>query len=268
MEPASENPATENLDGRGMIAFIALPQAIPPQAEEIEVVLRERFEDVISFPSEVDMVGGCTAVIGETRFRVAGHGAAIPSELLEQTCRTAWYWPEAASVLQRHHSHVIVVVEPGPESAIQRCMLLTRLVADLGARFDYLGVYWDNAPMVHSAEAFAQVSERMTARNLPLNLWVDFRLIPERDGSFSLATFGLEALGHMEVEIRESRVDPEKHLWWAFNTAHYVLNGAEIDHEETIGRTDDEKILVLHEPSMFDESRTVLRLDLQSSGSD
>ena len=141
-------------------------------------------------------------------------------------------------------------------------LLLTRLVAVLVEEFGALGIYWDSAPLVHSPAAFCESAREMSLNTLPLRLWVDFRLIPEAEGTHSLATFGLAALGQMEIEIASSRRAPTELLGWAFNLAHHLLEGGVIKDDQTFGTNDVERILVRHESSMFTPQRTVYSLKL------
>ncbi len=172
----------------------------------------------------------------------------------------AWHWPEAAQTFQRHRSQLAVIIERGPGSAIHKSLLLSRLVALLGADFDYLAVYWDAATMVHAAEVFTAAASQMSPRSLPLRLWVDFRFIPDDDGSLTLVTFGLRAFDLFEIEIRSSARSAAVLLRLAFNLAYHQLDGGVVEDDQTIGRDDDERILVRHERSMFDPERTVLSL--------
>ena len=102
----------------------------------------------------------------------------------------------------------------------------------------------------------------MSLSQLPLRLWVDFRLIPEESGVNSLATFGLSALGPKEIEVVSCRRDSLEILRWAYNLAHYLLDGGVVEDDQTIGTDEEERILVRVEPSMFDADRTVHVLKL------
>ena len=50
---------------------------------------------------------------------------------------------------------------------------------------------------------FSRKASAWAARILPLNLWVDFRLVEGDDRTHSLFTTGLAAFGQREVEILE-----------------------------------------------------------------
>jgi hypothetical protein len=114
---------------------------------------------------------------------------------------------------------------------------------------------------VHAPDAFLTYAREMDRQHLPLYLWIDFGLNRNVDGSCSLATTGLEAMGYTEIEIPASRQPPRQLLDRLFNIVHYVLDRAIVlKPDETIGMSETERIPVEHAPSFRDGSRTVVRL--------
>lgn len=73
----------------------------------------------------------------------------------------------------------------------------------------------------------------------------------------------MKALGHMEIEIKESGENPTILLDLVYNFAHYLLdNGPVIKNGQTFGMTEEQRILVSHVPSFTDRDQTVYRLEL------
>lgn len=245
-----------------MISLLAFPTETFPTLDEVEAPIRRHFEDLVEVVQDAErqsvelQIGPEIALIGPKR-------PAMPWGLLERPCKAAWYWPEAIPVMQNHRWHSVIVLKESRASPIEKSLLLTRLTAVLGEGLGYSGVYWDSATMVHSAESFSAAAEAMTPKDLPLRLWISFRAVENTDGTNTLFTTGLDALGQMEIEAPATRVPTAELERWAFNIAHYLLtSGERIDDGESVGRNQDEKVRVRHAPSMFDSTRPVLQLQI------
>jgi hypothetical protein len=248
---------------RPMVALVALRKAVFPSETE---VFRRLCADRPDLPpiGEVDRQEDvCTFAVGEDTAAISLMDAPIPWDDLEQACAHAWYWPEAAKLMQEHRAHVLVVVLSNSEDRVGVAMLLTNLVAAVASSSDATGICWVPAALVHPADAFLSASRERDREYLPLYLWVDFVIQERQDGSYALFTRGLSEFNLMEIEVHGSRKAPEFLLDRVFNVAHYLLeNGPVLEHGETIGLSEDEEIPILHGPSMWDETTTVIQLGL------
>jgi len=68
----------------------------------------------------------------------------------------------------------------------------------------------------------------------------------------------------MEIEILESSQSFEVLLEFVMNVANYLItNGNVINHGDTVGESEDQRILVYHSPSIWgeDERGTVLKIE-------
>ncbi len=203
-------------------------------------------------------LGGATATLSLEPMPIA-------EAELDAACRTAWYWPEAADRFRGHSAHVPAVLLVEDEDRINAALLLTGLVAAVAACSSAVGVYWAASGLVQPPEAFVSYCQEGDEEFLPLNLWIDFRLLEGDDGDCALATTGLEDFGHAEIEVQSSRQPPEVVWERAFKMAHYLLeNGPILEDGETVDLSDDERMVVHYGPSMWDPSLLVLRLEIDA----
>ncbi|MFN0058714.1 MAG: DUF4261 domain-containing protein [Planctomycetota bacterium] len=245
-----------------MIALLTFRAEKPPQAQPIATVLANHFgaaariESASNSPTVTLSLGPLEAVI-------APGAGPIPNEVVEPALARAWYWPAARDTFADHLSHLAVIVKPSESSPKLRSLLLTRITALVGAAFDYTAVYYEPAGLVHSGAAFTESSRVMSEKELPLRLWIGFHLVANADGSHSLHTTGLEPLGLMELEVRQSRRPKENIYGWSFNIAHFLLEkGAVLKDGEAVGANPREWIRIYHLPSAIEPTRTVYFLDL------
>ena len=200
--------------------------------------------------------------VGSDRAAVALMPAPIPWQVLEGPCHTAWWWPQAAAKLRDHNSHLLVALAGDEGNLVRRSLALTHLVAAITAQVDAAGIYWGGGAMVHDPLVFQVEARSASTENLPLHLWIDFRIEPNDDGTLRLFTTGMKALGEMEIEVPHSTRGAQELFDFAHSIADYLLSkGAEIRDGHTIGRHDGEKVLAAHTPSMLDGKLTVLRFE-------
>jgi hypothetical protein len=200
--------------------------------------------------------------LGKDTAAVALVPTPIPWSNLEGPCATAWWWPEAAERMRGHTSHILAALAGDTGNAIQRHIALTHLTAIAAAHTQPAGIYWTAGRVVHDPDVFIEQVQELSADDLPLHLWVDFRLEDNDDGTHRLFTTGMTAFGKPEIEIPGSRKQRNEIYDFAYTVADYVItNPANIESGHTFGRSPEEKVQASYQPSMWDKSMTVLRLE-------
>jgi len=247
---------------KSMIAMIALSSPVFPEQNQLFDFLRSNWPEA-PLPKDISNNSQIlTFDLGKAIAAVSLMPAPIPWEDLEGPCATAWYWPEATQAMKDHKYHLIVALMKSPLDIIDTTLLFTKLVASVAASVNADGVYWGAGTLVHSPDVFIEQSKEMSREYLPLYLWIDFRVQKENAEKYTLFTTGMKSLGLMEIEIINSESEPSVLIDRAFNIAHYLLDyGPIIKDGNTIGLSEEEKILVRHVPSIFEASRKVYRLE-------
>ncbi len=191
----------------------------------------------------------------------------IPWSQLEGPCATAWYWPEAESVLRPHESHLFITLLDESGKSLHQAMRLTKLLVAICAASPAIGIVWGATGAVHEPSAFSQLAATTAPDNLPLNLWIDFRAYEQdRPGQFGLFTTGLNALGHREFEVPRFSGDPQFLIGGVYNITHYLLEkGAMLKDSEVIGLPDEREVSIHEDRSMIDPSQDIWRLEFKQN---
>jgi hypothetical protein len=114
---------------------------------------------------------------------------------------------------------------------------------------------------------FCEFAEQMLPDGLPLYIWVDFRLVKNKQGRVAGFTQGMEQLGHMELETLDSPETPGGLKERFFGLACYLVeNGPVIRDGDTVGENAHEKIRVIYSDSAYGHKNKVMRLDYGGSG--
>ena len=256
------------------IALVALSEPALPDADALVERLAHRpaGEPAAALSSQT---GGALNLAWEADS--SGHAATanvtlvdrpIPWEQLEGPCATAWYWPEAEEALRPHQSHLFVTLFDEQTGGVAQATRMTRLLAAIGQTASATGLVWGPSGAVHEPGAFAQLASSGTPDNLPLHLWVDFRVYQKDDGlGFGLFTTGLEALGCREFEAPDYQGDPQELIGAVYNITHYALEKQAVFKEgEAIGLPDEKQVTVTEARSMIDPEQEVLRLEFEEGG--
>lgn len=284
-----------------MISFVPLKTAIEHQGHEIGDQLRGLLgEDTIV--RLADSGRTTVAEVAGVVVKVSRRDHPMPADLLEGPLSQAWYWPEAREVLTDHEAHLIVIVEDPREEVVeeeseeqpvsgvvegslsltgnkkppeldvdqirfrvQSALLLTRVTQVLGSVLGASGVYWDASTSVHSWDAFDESCLQMSPDNLPIRIWIDFRLWEASDGTRGLVTRGLSTLGQRELEVIGSSSSAEQIRAWCFTVAHYCLEKSEIlTHGQAVGISPKEWIRAWVVESKLDPGNWATWLDLEA----
>ncbi|MEM9185569.1 MAG: DUF4261 domain-containing protein [Planctomycetota bacterium] len=256
------------------VSLVALSEPLLPSIEAVAEQLIERFPDAPPLALTSESGSGVTFRLG-----VAGGPQAtgnytlvdkpIPWEQIEGPCTLAWYWPDAADVMRHHGQHLFLTLVDESKDPIERMIHLTQLTVAIAATTPSAGLVWAPNVTVHNPVDFAQMAAKMTRDDLPLQLWVDFRISQRDDGGLMLFTTGMESLGHREFEVERFSGEPTILTNAVYNIAHYVLGSAPgggrpiLKDGEAIGLPDGAQMNVEVAPSMIDANLEVVRLKFE-----
>lgn len=251
------------------LALVALENAQAPSFDDFARQYRAQFPEA---PAPVPAGGTenlLTFTAGDHTGAITFIPRPIPASQLEGPAATAWYWPDAADALRDHRAHLLVTLvdEGGP--AVKAAEALTRVASAVAAAAPSAGVFWGPGRLVHAPEAFIDQAVQMREGNLPLFLWIDFRIEqvanPGAAACCRLYTTGMEALGYSELEVADYRGAPQELLDMAYNVAHYVLEKRKtLGEGDTLGVTDAVQAVAHRGPSMLGGDLEVVRLDFET----
>jgi len=188
--------------------------------------------------------------------------APIPGGEAEDNADGNFLWPNGKEEAAKHGSHVIVTNAGGAEQTpIQSAITVSRLALVALDVFDGVGVYWGNAAVCNSREVFEDFCENISEEHVPVPVWLRFQLVRASDDSIGLYTLGMTQFGLMDIEIDRCKMDLEDLFDFVSNLAHYLIqSGPVIADGNTVGGSEDERILVRHRPSMIDADRQVYKI--------
>lgn len=188
--------------------------------------------------------------------------APIPNQEAEQYADRNVLWPNGKVEAGLHRSHVIVTNLCGEEQTpIQSALEVTQLALIALRLFDGIGVYWGNAEATNSRETFETFCSDISEEHLPVPMWLRFQLVRANDKEVGLYTVGMNQFGLMEIEVDRTTMQPMELVQFVSNIANYLVqSGPVIADGNTVGGSEEQRILVRHRASMVDEGRRVYKI--------
>lgn len=217
---------------------------------------------------------GCTTEVsegalivtrGEALIGMIAHVTApIPEGEADHAADGNPFWENGLQQAKAHKSHAIITnMGSGQQlSHVDSAIGLARLALVALDLLDGIGVYWGYGSISNNRETFEGFCEEMSDQKVPLPAMMRFQIIEAEGGrGLGIYTLGMSQFGLMEIEIDECGLDPEALFEFTADLAHYlVTNGPVIQDGNTVGGSEQEKILVRHKPSMVERGRLVYKV--------
>lgn len=251
-----------------VLVFVLLQERAFPQAEPFAARLKGRIGEQVTWEerSEKDGLAVQFFHAGSRRIDLALMPVPIPWSELEGPCATTRLWPEATEACRAHKAHLLIAVRGAEgDSPLALRVLATQVAAAAVEELGAMGVYWGAGSVVSEGSQFVQLAAGASEQDLPLLLWIDFRVWRQEDGSRYIATTGLADLGLMEIEGASRKLGAEVLLEKTYDLAHYVAqSGPVLRDGDTVGASASERIKVSHRPSVWERGQVVF-LDFDGS---
>ncbi len=244
------------------LALVALSEPVLPDPRQVSPLCDAMAPDEAPLVQSSATERMATFQWGESTVAYTLVDQPIPFDQLAGPCECAWYWPNAAQELARHTAHLIVALIDEGRDRIAKGIKLTRLAAALLASDEALGLQWGGSRQVHSPAAFIELAAKMAPDDLPLYLWIDFRIEPIGTATWRLFTTGLEAFGKLELEVGHYEGDPQDLVNHVYNIAHFQLeqpNG--MKGGDTMGLPGNVQATIEEAKSFAGDDQDVLRID-------
>lgn len=163
---------------------------------------------------------------------------------LQDSASFAHWWPNALSDIARSKSHFIVSSSWQKHSRLEAHMRQLILVRELIEQLPVIGVLWGSA--LTQADIFMSESVSAPEDGLPFSLWVLIQYSKQPNGNFLISTLGMCDFGAMEIET-ESNLPWDQTFDLVRSVGSYILEeGPVIKDGDTIGLSEEQKVLVRH----------------------
>lgn len=250
--------------GEPILAFVLLEGEQFPFETFIDQLFETPMVDVWAEAFDGPDDGMCRFVLGDESVTVMLLPSQYPLDELEGPMQTSLLWPQDDPIerVRKHQTHLLIAVTGGQGDPIRRRMLLTAVTGLAARQQGVMAVYWPEATHLVFPPLFAEMAaETADSEAPPLWLWLDLRVFLNNDGTSGLFTTGMQPLGFMEIEIPSIEMEPGELREWVLDIVYYLLEkGPVLNDGDTIGASEEQRILIRHRPSQFGHEGEVIRL--------
>jgi len=157
----------------------------------------------------------------------------IPNGEAEINAENNYMWPEAVDAAKEHSAHIMVAVLGQEEDVIKKGKLFTKLVATCCHQKYATGVY--TSGVVFEPAFYENFANMMKEDELPIYNWIWFGMYRNESG-LSAYTYGMNTFGKDEMEVLNTKANPEELRDFLISLTSYVLESDVKLHDgETIG---------------------------------
>ena len=163
----------------------------------------------------------------------------IPDNEAETFAANNIMWKDGAAEAAKHQAHVMVAVM-NKFDAMDQAELFAKVACCLLKLDNAIGIYKN--PTVYEKQFYVDFAETIKKGEMPVPILVYTGMYLGKDGLCAF-TQGMKYFGKDEMEIVNSKQQPDKLISFMFSIEEYVLSeDVELKDGETIGFTEEQKL--------------------------
>ncbi|MBR6045075.1 MAG: DUF4261 domain-containing protein [Ruminococcus sp.] len=178
----------------------------------------------------------------------------VPNKEAETCARNNLLWKDAVEETAKHAAHVMVAVmdSPDPEERdeLDASLLFCKIASSMLKLKNTIGIYKN--PTVYEKQFYIDVAQNIKKTAIPIPIMVHIGIYMTAQRQLCGYTYGLRFFGREEVEVIDTRAQPQDLFNFLMAISDYVVT-QEIDLKdgETIGFTEDEKLPIRISPAQY-----------------
>ncbi len=266
------------LEDHRFMAIVTLAESRFPAGAAVLAALNERRPGgnaeliVADDPQSAEAANSVMIKIGDRAYVCMFLAEPVPQGTMDLAASASHFWEDAAEQLAGHKAQIVVAELEGGEDFEARREGASR-VMDLAAAVcicslaPVIGIYWTNGETVTQPEPFVAEADRMGDDAWPAHVWAQYFWIADaRTGNPGLLTHGLRSFIGREIEFEPGGYEQAVLFERTGQIVHFLLSsGPVLDHAETLGISETERIRVAHKPSGRRGDSPVLSLSLEQA---
>lgn len=159
--------------------------------------------------------------------------------------------------MEQTDGHAIVSIMSGTKSTIERYQILSKVLCSILFTSESIRIYQGNQTLLIPKNQYLYYFETIKNERIPVPLWIYIGIRPTEQGN-SIYTYGMKDFNKLEMEIINSKLEMEELYNYVLNISSYVIqNNIAFKSGETLGYTENQKILITTSKGIFVEGTTL-----------
>jgi len=163
----------------------------------------------------------------------------VPNKEAEECAKNNIMWKDGAEEVAKHQAHVMMAVM-NKYDAMEQALLFAKIAYSLLKLDNAIGIYKN--PTVYEKQFYMQFAESIKQGEMPVPIMLYTGMYLAKDGLCAF-TQGMTFFGKNELEVVDSKQQPDKVISFMFSIEEYVLSeDVELKVGETIGFSEEQKL--------------------------
>ncbi|WP_295127885.1 DUF4261 domain-containing protein [Ruminococcus sp.] len=163
----------------------------------------------------------------------------VPNKEAEECAKNNIMWKDGAAEVAKHQAHVMLAVM-NKFDAMEQAVLFAKIAYSLLKLDNAIGIYKN--PTVYEKKFYLQFAETLKQGEMPVPILVYTGMYLAKDGLCAFSS-GMTFFGKNELEVIDSKQQPDQVLSFMFSIEEYVLTeNVELKDGETIGFSEEQKL--------------------------
>lgn len=163
----------------------------------------------------------------------------VPNKEAEECAKNNIMWKDGAEEVAKHQAHVMMAVM-NKFDAMEQALLFAKIAYSLLKLDNAIGIYKN--PTVYEKQFYMQFAESIKQGEMPVPILLYTGMYLAKDGLCAF-TQGMTFFGKNELEVVDSKQQPDKVISFMFSIEEYVLSeDVELKDGETIGFSEEQKL--------------------------
>ena len=163
----------------------------------------------------------------------------VPNDEAVEAAKRNILWKDGADITSKHKAHLIVAVM-NKFDPVEQQVLFAKVASSVLKLDNAIGIY--KSPTVYEKKFFIDFAMSIKKGEYPMPIFVYVGMYLDKSGVCAF-TSGMRYFGKEEIEVIDSKAQPEQVLSFMYSISEYILvDDIELKDGETIGFTEDQKL--------------------------
>lgn len=242
------------------LCFVLLPDSKPLSAGPFEKALKEFPELGTLKWDSAEKEGASSFSVGGLEVITALMPVPVPDGEADGAAERSLSGLGGSWTLPEHRAHLVVVQSGATAAKVDELTTFTRVVAAIVRATNALGVYWGEGGATHHPEFVVNIAHS----ELPLPIWVGVSMARGKDGT-ELLSVGMHQLELPDLLLVAPHADAEVLEFFYDLLAYVTRRGKRLPEDDTVGRTEKERLKVRYVKSPIDADAEVWSVRIPSA---
>ncbi len=179
----------------------------------------------------------------------------VPDNEAEENAKNNFLWKDGPAEVAKHKAHVMLAIM-NKVDGVKTSLLFAKVASSLLKLKNTIGIYKN--PTVYPKDFYVDFAKSIKQDELPMPIMIYVGMYITKDSLLCGYTSGLRYFGKEEIEVVDSKAQPQDLLSFLYSISEYVISAdITLKDGETIGFTEDQKLPITLSDGVSVDGQTI-----------